>query len=66
MVQLVDFWTWSRLVNGVWRESILDHVYTKDATLIANLRSINTLIGDHKMVIFKLNEKKATPAILYR
>ena len=26
LVQLVDTWTWSRLVNGVWRMSTLDHI----------------------------------------
>ena len=34
MIQLVDFNTWSRLVNGAWRYSIIDHVYTTDETLI--------------------------------
>ena len=29
LFQLVDFITWRRLVNGDWRTSILDHVYTK-------------------------------------
>jgi endonuclease/exonuclease/phosphatase family metal-dependent hydrolase len=30
LMQLVDFPTWSRTVNGVLKESILDHIYTQD------------------------------------
>ena len=37
LVQLVEFDTWSRLVNGHWRSSVLDHVYVNDATIIKNL-----------------------------
>ena len=27
LIQLVEFETWSRLVNGTWRSSVLDHIY---------------------------------------
>ena len=40
LVQLVDFETWSRLINGNWKYSTLDHVYVKDATQIENLQPV--------------------------
>ena len=33
LIQLVEFPTWSRIVNNVLLESILDHIYVKDPTL---------------------------------
>jgi exonuclease III len=53
MVQLVDFTTWSRKVNGVVRESVLDHVYASDPTLLTNLSSLRPVFGDHCLVHFK-------------
>ena len=32
--QLVDFCTWSRIINGVKKESLLDHVYVNDIAAI--------------------------------
>ena len=36
--QLVEFQTWSRLVNGVLRTSVLDHIYFNDATMLSNMK----------------------------
>ena len=56
LVQLVEFETWSRLVQGTWRSSILDHVYTNDGTVINELNAVDSVIGDHKILTFKLKE----------
>ena len=48
---MVKFATWSRVINGVQKESILDHVYTSDVTNIVDLYSVNPDIGDHKIII---------------
>jgi hypothetical protein len=45
--QLITFPTWTRVVNGVTRESILDHVYSSDPTSIANISSACPVFGDH-------------------
>ncbi len=45
-MQLVNFPIWSRTANGVFRESILDHVYATDPTLIDELSSIAPYFGD--------------------
>ena len=34
LIQLVTFPTWQRIINNVKKESILDHVYTKDPTIV--------------------------------
>ena len=66
LIQLVDFNTWRRLVNGSWRNSILDHVYTDDITNVSNLEPIDTVIGDHSLIIMNLeNEGKLDPVISY-
>ena len=66
LVQLVDFVTWSRLVNGVWRKSIIDHVYTKDVTLIEGLEAVETIVGDHRLVVMTVDGEKTPAKITYR
>ena len=39
--------TWSRLVNGSLRSSVLDHVYCNNATIVDRIIGIRTLVGDH-------------------
>ena len=51
LIQMVNFVTWKRLINGMWRTSIIDHVYTNDVTTISNLKPVDTLIGDHVLII---------------
>ena len=34
LVQLIEFPTWSRIINNVLSESITDHIYVKDPTLV--------------------------------
>ena len=42
LIQMVDFETWRRSVNGALRRSTIDHVYTTDVTDIQDLRPIET------------------------
>ena len=39
LIQLVDFPTWSRTINGTERTSILDHIYVEDPTIVSNLEA---------------------------
>ena len=57
-MQLVDFTTWSRTVNGTLRESILDHVYVSDPTTVYDLSSLKPPFGDHRMVYFNFVDGK--------
>ena len=49
--QIVNFSTWSRVINNQLKESILDHIYINDVTLIKNLESISPEVGDHRLVM---------------
>ena len=52
LIQLINFPTWSRIVQNILKESILDHVYTNDSTLVENIASITPFGGDHKIITF--------------
>ena len=39
LIQLVEFPTWSRIINNVLNESILDHIYVKDPTCVSGIQS---------------------------
>ena len=52
--QLVDFPTWSRYVSNSLKDSILDHVYVNNLTLVSNCSSITPTFGDHLLIIVEL------------
>jgi hypothetical protein len=66
LMQLVDFPTWSRTVNGVLKESILDHIYTQDPTSVGDLYSITPCFGDHLPLIFGVTNKRSKKAVYNR
>jgi hypothetical protein len=53
LTQLVEFPTWSRIVNGTERSSILDHVYVTNPTIINDIIRITPYFGDHKLQCFE-------------
>ena len=55
--QLIDFCTWSRVINGIKKESILDHVYVNDISSIKNVKSETPTFGDHRLIIVELTFK---------
>ena len=38
LTQLVSFNTWSRTINGVRKESLLDHVYVNEVSLVKKFK----------------------------
>ena len=40
LIQLVEFPTWQRIINNVKKESIIDHVYVHDPTIVKNITHI--------------------------
>lgn len=58
LIQLVRFPTWSRTINNAVCQSTLDHVYTKDPTIVKSIYPINAPFGDHVVVIMELNLKQ--------
>ena len=54
LFQHVDFSTWSRIIGGCLKQSILDHIYTRNPTLFSNTRSITPTFGDHLLVLIDI------------
>ena len=50
-VQHVKEPTWERVIQGNVKNSILDHIYCTDSTIVGDVLYIDTIYGDHKMVI---------------
>ncbi len=65
-IQMVEFETWTRLVNGTWRSSILDHIYTQDATIVKDICPLEVITGDHKVIVFILEGIINKPTTTYR
>ncbi len=65
-MQVVDFPTWSRNINGVLKESTLDHIYTQDPTSLIDLYSVAPCFGDHLLLIFGLSTKKIKKTAIRR
>jgi endonuclease/exonuclease/phosphatase family metal-dependent hydrolase len=55
LFQLVDFPTWSRIINNIKKESTLDHIYVTDSTFVKRCFYLDPLFGDHLTVIIELD-----------
>ena len=65
LVQLVHFKTWARTINGIRKESTLDHIYTDDATLVTEVTFKVPTFGDHNLVIAKLSIRTYNSSVAY-
>ena len=45
-------------------ESILDHIYIKDVTLVEGLTMISPEVGDHKLIKFRIAFVRQKPKML--
>ena len=61
LTQIVNFPTWHRNINGIDKESTLDHIYIEDTTKIESLTDVTPEIGDHKLIILELSESAIIP-----
>ena len=52
--QFVKETTWSRVINGVKKESLIDHVYVNNAASVLNATNSTQLFGDHSLVVVEL------------
>ena len=59
LIQVVDFNTWSRTINGILKESMLDHVYLNNPATLHSVYYETPVFGDHVLVITELNFIKA-------
>ena len=58
LIQMVDFTTWSRIVNNTLKESILDHVYIQCPTTIDYIKGVCPPFGDHTLVLIALKHPR--------
>ena len=47
LVQIVEFYTWSRLVGLNLRKSCIDHVYVKELNSVHSVTNLKPCFGDH-------------------
>ena len=61
LTQIVNFDTWSRVINGTKKSSLLDHIYVKNPATVVDIYQETPPFGDHLLVIatlqFKANKK---------
>ena len=58
LYQLVSFNTWSRIIKGIKKESMLDHVYVNNVAQVSNVDYCSPVFGDHVLVLIELNLKQ--------
>ena len=54
LTQIVSFDTWSRIIKGSKRSSLLDHMYTGNPATVADVYFETPPFGDHLLVMAKL------------
>ena len=57
LLQVVEFNTWSRTINGIKKESLLYHVYINNLQIFDSIYHDTPIFGDHLLVIIKLTIK---------
>ena len=55
--QIIEFSTWSRIINGVKKESLLDHVYVTNIATIKDVHCVEPVFGDHFLAIIELHSR---------
>ena len=66
LIQLVNFETWSRVINNTFCSSIIDHVYTRDPTKINSIYPITPPFGDHCLIIIEMQINQKVKQDAYR
>ena len=66
LIQIVDFPTWHRVVNNVYKESLLDHFYVKDPTMVIEIKTLTPLIGDHLLIVLNIPNTNIKNKIVWK
>ena len=56
--QIVNSPTWTRTINGVVKESILDHIHLVDPFVVNDLSKSWTSFTDHYLISFTISQQK--------
>ena len=54
LIQIITETTWSRVINGIKKESVLDHVFVANVASVINVSYKPKLFGDHTLVVVDL------------
>ena len=66
LFQLVDFDTWERTINNVYKSSILDHIYVTKNITHSDCTNFKPLYGDHLLVMVDVYTQVPQPEITVR
>ena len=58
LFQIVNFYTWGRIINNVPKESILDHIYVTNNIKHSDCNNYRPVYGDHLLVLVDIYTKK--------
>ena len=64
LCQIINFSTWSRIINGTKKESLLDHVYVNNIASVKDVHYVEPVFGDHVLLMIKLQFRLETNEIL--
>ena len=53
-------------MNGRLKQSILDHVYTNDSTVVSKISPLEVMIGDHSVILFDIAGTVEAPDPVFR
>ena len=56
----------TELVNDIYKESLIDHIYVHDPTLVTEIYSKDSLIGDHKLIIISIQSIQKQPKVVIK
>ena len=56
--QCCNDYTWNRVINGVVKQSLLDHIYESQSGLTHQLKLSEPHFGDHKLLTFLIKQKQ--------
>ncbi len=59
----MNFPTWSRVVNNVRRESIINQIYVGDPTAITSISTVISIFGDHILITIEYGKSKKVTKI---
>ncbi len=54
------------LINGVVKESLLDHLYSNNPLSISDMHPVKPIFGDHSMIGASISTVKPQPSFCYR
>ena len=66
LMQIIELPTWSRTINVVLRESILDHVYLENPHIISEVTHSWPIFTDHFLISIYTNHNKADAKQVWR